>query len=150
MWWLGRTLWSETGVGGGLAAAILDIILCRPVSDLLLNRLLAISGIGVRTEKFRGRCSGLRSHRLEEINHGLRVVAGLVEDHRANRVGLRFVVARVLHDQALSTHLNSHLAKLPDQSSRHSSTVPPSTAEAIPAIMLVVCALPACFAECCM
>src|SRR5262245_2167149 len=80
-----------------------------PLRDLLCNRLLTISRVRVRTEKFRWRRSALRSHSLEKINHALRVVTRLVEDHGANCVGLRFVAPGVLHHETLGAHLNSHL-----------------------------------------
>src|SRR5262249_31781986 len=96
---------------------LIDIVLLRPSSDFLGNRCLPIARIGVITEKLGGRRSGFRSQCLKEVNHRLWVVASLVKDHGANRVGLRFIMPRVFQRQALGAHLNSHLCQLPNRPS---------------------------------
>src|SRR5262249_49174426 len=100
---------------------IRSIVLCRPVCDFLLNRVVPIPGMRMRAEKYRGFRSTLRCHRLKKISHALWVVTGLVEDDCADCIGLRFVIAGVLHHEPLASHLNAHLAKLPDQSTRLAS-----------------------------
>src|SRR6185436_20971454 len=96
---------------------IVYIIHPRPFGDFLCNRLLSVDRVRVGAEEFRWSRSALRPHRLKEINHALWIEAGLVQHHRADCVCLRLVTPRVLHHQALGSHLNSHLSNLPDDSS---------------------------------
>src|SRR6185503_2765174 len=68
-----------------------------PVRNLLLDGLLPVARVRVTTKEFGWRLSALALHRFEKICHALRVIAGLVEDHCAHCVSLRFVAARVVH-----------------------------------------------------
>ena len=68
--------------------AIADIVLRRPIPDFFFDGLLAVAGIGVVAEPLRRYLTALRFEGLEEVGHGLWVVAGSVEDDGSHSIGL--------------------------------------------------------------
>ena len=83
-------------LAAGELRAIIYKVLRRPVCDLFSNGRLAIARVGVITEELWAAPSTLLFKLLEEVSHGLGVVACFVGNDGAASIGLRFIFAGVL------------------------------------------------------
>src|ERR1051326_5511774 len=81
----------------GELIAVGDVVFLRPVADLLLDRRLAVSRIGVVAQDLQSAFAVFLFQFLEEVGHRPGVISCAIHNDRAGGIGLRFVSARIFH-----------------------------------------------------